>query len=379
LRIVVNTRLLIKDKLEGIGWFTFETLSRITRKHPEHTFIFLFDRKPSSEFLFSHNVKWYRLLPQPRHPFLYKIWFDVMIPIALKLLKADLFLSPDGFISLNTSVPTLSVMHDLNFEYYPNDLPLIERNYYKHYFPLFARKATRIATVSEYSKQDIAQLYHIDPHKIDVVYNGASLKFKPIHEPIKSTIRNQYAEGHPYFVFVGSLHPRKNLARLFSAFDLFCQSSPNNQTRLVIVGEKRWWTTNIEMAFTEMKYRNRVLFTGRLSTEKLTQVVGSALAMTYVSNFEGFGIPIIEAYRCDVPVITSKVTSMPEVAGKGALLVDPSSTEDIADALRTISQNEDIRLTLIAEARLQREKFSWDLTAEKLWKSIEATYNSSIS
>ncbi len=133
------------------------------------------------------------------------------------------------------------------------------------------------------------------------------------------------------------------------------------------------------MAFTEMKYRNRVLFTGRLSTEKLTQVVGSALAMTYVSNFEGFGIPIIEAYRCDVPVITSKVTSMPEVAGKGALLVDPSSTEDIADALRTISQNEDIRLTLIAEARLQREKFSWDLTAEKLWKSIEATYNSSIS
>lgn len=379
MRIVVNTRLLIKDKLEGIGWFTFESLSRITRKHPEHTFIFLFDRKPSNEFIFSHNVKWYRILPQPRHPFLYKIWFDIMIPIALKILKADLFLSPDGFISLATSVPTLTVIHDLNFEYYPNDLPPIERRYYKHYFPLFAKKATRIATVSEYSKQDISQLYNIDKNKIDVIYNGASNRFKPVDDKMKSIIRNQYAEGHPYFVFVGSLHPRKNLARLFKAFDTFCQTSENNQARLVIVGEKRWWTSNIESAFTEMKYKNRVLFTGRLSTEKLTQVVGSALAMTYVSNFEGFGIPIIEAYRCDVPVITSNVTSMPEIAGKGALLVDPSSTDEIANALMTVSQNEVLRQELIAQARIQRERFSWDLTAEKLWKSIEATYNSSIS
>lgn len=373
MKIAVNTRLLIKDKLDGIGWFTCESLKRITRAHPEHTFYFIFDRPYDPSFLFSPNVVPVVLHPQARHPVLYMIWFDVSIPILLKRIKPDLFLTTDGFMSLSTRVPSVAVIHDLNFEHYPKDLPHLVSWYYRYFFPRFARKAIRIATVSNYSKNDICKRYGISPDKIDVVFNGAHTFYRPLPEKQQAFIRQKYTGNVPYFIFIGALHPRKNLVTLFKAFDLFCamQTTP---CKLVIVGSKMWWTSAMRHAYESMSCRDDVIFTGRLPNEELHHVLASALALVYVSYFEGFGIPIVEAFACQTPVIASNVTSLPEVSGDSALLVDPFSVEQVAQAMHEIFHDPELRKSLKTRGYEQGRKFSWDKTASLLWTTIEKSY-----
>ena len=327
MKIAVNTRLLLKNKLEGIGWVAYETLRRMVKDHPEVEFYFLFDREPDPMFIFGDNVKPIVLFPQARHPFLFIWFFEFSVKKALKQIQPDLYFSPDGYLSLRSDVPQVAQFHDLNFEHFPKDMPKIHLWHYKTFFPRFARKAKRIVTVSEFSKQDIVDCYGVDPQKIDVAYNGVNEIFKPLPETEIMEIRGKYSGGFPYFMFVGSLHPRKNLARLFSAFDRF-KSYNRNDVKLVIVGEKRWWTEPIQRAYDAMSCKDDVVFVGRLSAEDLHRVTAAALASVYVSYFEGFGIPILEAFKCDTPVITSNVTSMPEVAEDAALLVDPFNEDE---------------------------------------------------
>jgi len=372
LKIAVNTRLLLENKLEGLGWFTYETFKRITVQHPEHEFIFIFDRPYNDEFIFSKNVTPVVIPPQARHPLFFYLWFEFSIPYILKKTKADIFVSPDGYLSLSAKTPSLAVMHDLNFEHYPKDLPWIIRKYYAYFFPRFARKANRIATVSEFSKQDIIQSYQISKDKIDVVYNGVNELYVPVSEALKESARKKYSDGKPYFVFVGALHSRKNIVNLLKAFDLF-RKKINKEIKFILVGEKKWWTVEMEKTYCSMQFKNDVIFTGRLYNEELNLVIGSALAMTYVSTFEGFGIPILEAYRCEVPVITSNVTSMPEVAVNGALYADPFSYESICDAMENIVNNPMLCKKLIENGIHRSKDFSWQKTADKLWLSIENT------
>lgn len=375
MEIVVNTRLLLKNKLEGIGWFSYETLKRITIAHPEHHFIFLFDRDFDEDFIFSDNITPLVLSPPARHPFLFYWWFEFSVASFLNKFKPDLFLSPDGYMSLSAGCKQLAVIHDISFEHHPKDVSWLVRKYYTHFFPKFAQKATRIATVSQFSKKDITEQYKIDASKIDVVYNGCNENYRPIDESKKLITKQKFSKNSDYFLFVGSLHPRKNISRLFEAFDQFKSESSNN-VKLVIVGEKYRWTSEIKRSYISMKFKEDVIFTGRLSTDDLNNVIGAALAMTYVPYFEGFGIPILEAMNCDIPVITSNITSMPEVAGDAALLVDPCSVNSIASAMSVMYKDENMRKSLIEKGRKRKLNFSWDKTADALWKSILKTIGS---
>lgn len=375
MEIVVNTRLLIKNKLEGIGWFTFETLKRITINHPDDHFIFLFDRDFDPTFIFADNITPVILSPPARHPFLFYWWFEVSVSNFLNKFKPDLFLSPDGYLSLHAKCKQLAVIHDINFEHYPNDLSFFVSHYYKYFFPKFAHKANGIATVSQFSKNDIINTYSVKNEKIDVVYNGCNEVYKPIDEALQLETKRQYTANCDYFLFVGSLHPRKNISRLFEAFDLFKNEQKSN-IKLVIVGEKYYWTSAIKKTYINMKYRNEVVFTGRLNTDYLKNIIGSALALTYVPYFEGFGIPILEAMNCNTPVITSNVTSMPEIAGDAALLIDPFSVESIANAMKILYEDSDLRNSLIERGNKRKLDFSWDKTADALWQCIEKTIHS---
>lgn len=369
LKIAVNTRLLISNRLEGIGWFTYESMKRIVRSNPEHEFLFIFDRKYDKEFIFGENVTPVVIGPPARHPFLFYLWFEYSIPKVLKKYNPDVFISPDMFCSMKTNTKTLLVIHDLNFEHYPEQMPWLVRNYYLHFTPRFVNRAERIATVSSYSKQDIINQYQVDADKIDVVYNGSNQAFRPIPEDEKEKVRQQFSFGEQYFLFIGALHPRKNLVNLFKAFDLYKDELKNNY-KLIIVGEKMWWTGELKSTFEEMQFKEDVLFTGRLHPDDLSKVVSSAIALTYVSYFEGFGIPIVEAFNAETAVITSNVTSMPEIAGDAALLTDPFDPNSIAEAMKKLTLDADLRTLLIEKGRIRRKEFSWDKTAENLWKSV---------
>ena len=370
MKIVINTRFLIKNKLEGIGRFTLETVKRLCQNHPEHTFYLLFDRMYDKEYIFSSNVKPIIVPFQARHPFLWWFWFHYQLPKVIKKLDADIFISTDGFIPLQINVPIVNVIHDLNFEHNPEHLPKLVLKYYKTFFPKYAQYSTRIATVSEFSKHDIATTYGIDEKKIDVVYNGVSSEFEPLLEAQKHIIKQTYTEGEEYFIYVGSLHPRKNIERLFLAFELF-KKQTNAPHKLVVVGEAMFLSKTIQKTYDSHAYKKDIIFTGRVPNNELGLLLGSAYAMTYVPLFEGFGIPILEAFACNVPVITSRCTSMPEVAGNAALLCDPTHIESIAVAMKKIIQDKELYSQLQHAAEIQKQKFSWDKTADLFWKSIE--------
>lgn len=370
MKIAVNTRLLLKDKLEGIGWFTFETLKRIVRRHPEHTFYFIFDRPYDASFVFASNVVPLVVFPPARHPYLWYLYFEWGVARLLKKLQPDIFLSTDGWLSLRTNVPSVDVIHDLNFEHHPEFIKPVVRRYYQRFFHRFAQKAARIATVSEFTRQDIHKLYGIPIDKIDVVYNGCNSCYIPLNEEDKGDVKRAYSDGCDYFLFVGLIHQRKNLANQFRAFDRFKQNDTRNM-KFVVVGDKKWWHGEIEDAYLAMTHKEDVIFLGRQSQEVLGRLMSAATALVYASFFEGFGIPILEAFNAETAVITSNTTSMPEVAGDAALLVNPHSVEEICAAMARLAEDETLRQDLIAKGREQRQKFSWDRTADALWQTIE--------
>ena len=370
MRIAVNTRLLLPEKLEGIGWFTHETMSRIVRAHPEHEFLFLFDRAWDERFIYSGNVRPVVMGPPTRHPLLYRLWFGYLLPRKVKALKADAYIGPDGFLALDSNVPSLAVIHDLNFEHHPEDLPRAYRNYYRKWFPLFARHATRLATVSEYSRRDIATRYAVPSAHIDVVYNGVGEVFRPLGDEERAAARTTFGKGDDYFICVGSIHPRKNIARLLLAFVRLMERHPA-PLRLVIVGERFWWDDRLRVAWERVRHKDRISVTGRLGQEQLRLALGGALALAFVSYFEGFGIPVAEAMRCGVPVIAAETTALPEIAGDAALYCDPFSVQDISGALYTMWSDHALREQLSAAGLKRSQRYTWDNAAQALWASFE--------
>ncbi len=232
------------------------------------------------------------------------------------------------------------------------------------------RKAIRIATVSEFSKGDIAKTYSISPEKIDVVYNGVSEGFIPLDESTVQQTRNKYSGGAPYFLFTGAIHERKNIQNLLRAFDLFRNQTGEN-IKLILAGNKKWWTASMEEAYSTMQHKDSAIFTGRVSDHELHLLTGAAHAIVYVSLFEGFGVPVLEAMRAHVPVIASNTTSLPEVCGDAALLVAPDSVSSIAEAMQKIWRDDGLRNSYIEKGKQRCRDFTWDKTAGLLWESVE--------
>ncbi|MES2587580.1 MAG: glycosyltransferase family 1 protein [Bacteroidota bacterium] len=369
MRIAINTRFLLPNKMEGFGWYSYEITKRLVENHPEHEFIFFFDRDFDKRFIFGENVTPVVLFPPARHPFLFYWWFEFSIKKALKKYKIDVFFSPDGYISLKTKIPQIATIHDLNFEHYPNDIPFSARKYLKYFFPKFAKKANKIVTVSNYSKEDLCQTYNLPESKISVIWNGASNLFSPLDNKGLLAVKNRYTSGREYFIFVGSLHPRKNINRLIEAFSIYKNKFPEGFD-LVIVGEQLWKKTGLSFKISD-ELSKSVHFTGHLNFDELTKVMAAASCLTYVPYFEGFGIPLVEAMKSGVPIISGNLTSLPEIVGDAGILVNPFSIEEIADAMEKIYLDGNLR-KILSEKGLERSKlFSWDLAAEKVWEEIE--------
>ena len=369
MKIAVNTRLLRKGKLDGIGWFAFNTLQYITRKNPEVEFHFFFDSGIEKEFLFGHNVIPHNLFPPAKHAALNILWSEVSVKAKLNSIKPDLYFSPDGMLCLGWQGRQYAVIHDINFMHHPEFLKFSNRKYYRHYFPKFAKKASRIATVSSYSKEDIVKTFGIEEDKIDVVYCGINSFFKPLSIDEISAIRNKYTSGELYFLFVGALSPRKNVKGLLQAFEFFKKETAS-RFKLVIAGSEMYRSGELIDYKNTMTFGQDVIFTGRVNDQTLNDIYGAAHAFVFVPFFEGFGIPLIEAMQCHVPVIASNVTSLPEVAGEAAILVDPANINEIKNAMIRIYNNDDLRNDLIKRGDIQKKLFSWERTADLLWEGI---------
>ena len=369
MRIAVNTRFLLNDYLEGYGYFIYETFKRISINHPEHEFIFIFDRPFDKRFVFGKNVKPVVTGPSARHPLLWKYWYDVKVPAVLRKYKADVFVSCDGFCSLTTKVPQCLVLHDLTFLHYPSFIKKSHLLFYKKNISKFLDKSKSVATVSEFSKNDILTHYKIEPDRINVVYSAAKEIFHPASEEEKVSTKNKYTDDKEYFVYAGAIHPRKNLINLLKAFSVFKKRQQTNM-KLVLTGRLAWKYESFTKSLKTYKYRNDVVTTGYIEEEEIVKIIGSAYGMVYPSLLEGFGVPVLEAMQSDVPVITSIKSSMQEIAKEAALYADPNNFTDIADKMMMLYKDESLRKQLIEKGRIVAKQYHWDITADLLWYSI---------
>lgn len=376
MKIAINTRFLLKNKLEGIGWFTYEVCKRLVERFPEHQFYFLFDRPFDKSFVFGPNVQPIVVNPPARRPPLWYWWFELSLPRVLRRLKPDVFFSPDGYASLRSKIPTVMVTHDLAFEHFPDHVPGMVGRYYRYFTPRFHQRAERIIAVSRFTKSDIEQRYGLAGEKVAVACNGVRRHFQALSEVQKKAVREKYTGGKPYFFYLGSIHPRKNVALLISAFDLFKQGC-KTEAQLLIGGRMAWQTKAIKTAYKQAQFQKDVVFMGFVPDEELPQILGAAIALTYISLFEGFGVPLLEAMHCETPIITSKTTALGEIAGKAGRLVDPTAADQVATAMQDLYTDETKRKVLIDQGKIQRKKYSWEKATKVVWENILNVYNES--
>jgi glycosyltransferase involved in cell wall biosynthesis len=370
MKIAVNTRLLLPNRLEGIGTFTHNVLRRMVLDHPEHEFYFIFDRPYSQEYIYADNVTPIVVGPPARHPLLYLIWFELSVQRVLRKLKPDVFLSPDGYLSLRSSIPQVPVIHDLNFEYFPEFFSWIDRKHFQFFFPRFARKARRVATVSQFSKDDLVRLYGIDQSLIDVVYAGVDPLYTQVDQHAVNEFKKTTTGGQDYFVFVGGLYLRKNLSTVIRAFDAFKERT-GSPVKFVIAGKSYAETKLLFDLHKTLKHKDDILFLGRIEPrEKIPVLLGGALSLVYVSLLEGFGLPIAEAMSCGTPVITGNITAMAEIAADAAVLADPYDYTSIASAMQKVAESPDLRAQLRIAGMQRAAEFTWQRTANALWECV---------
>jgi len=366
-KIAVNTRFLIPNKLEGIGTYTHQVLQRLVKQMPEIEFHFLFDRNFSEDYIYSTNIFPHKLSPQARHPFLWYWWFEKSVTKWLKNNPVDLFLSLDSFMALKTKTPTFLVMHDLAFEHYPKHVPLLVRKYYQYYFPKYAKNAALVFAVSNFTKNDIISKYGIEIEKVKIAYCGVSDVYKSLSEKEKIQTRNQISKGEKYFICIGSLNPRKNIQRVVQAFNLFKKETSEN-FKLLIVGAKAWKTNILFEEINTSKYKEDIIVEGHLEPHKLSLLLASAEALVFPSLFEGFGLPIVEAYQCNTAVISSNNSSTKEIGEGLAILVNPLEIIEIKDAMIKIaSKTNPINEALVFE---KLSIYNWDKTVEVFKEEI---------
>ena len=266
--------------------------------------------------------------------------------------------------------PVVTTIHDLAFEHLPETFTRRGKMQLRLTVRHTARRAAHILTVSEYSRQDISQTYRLPLDKITVTHNGCEGHFTPHPTPLQAaqetaSIRQKFGITKDFLLAVGSLQPRKNLLRLMRAYANVRAQQPDFQLQLVLVGRQLWLYQEILRAIKQQNFAADVVVTDYVRDEDLPALYRSAVALVYPSLFEGFGLPPLEAMACGTPVITSNTSSLPEVVGQAAVLVDPYDEAALAQAIWQIARDASLRQRLQQTGIEQAKQFTWQAAAEK--------------
>ena len=373
MKIAVNGRLLT-NRLEGIGQYIVQVVKNMAAQHPEDEFIILTDRKKHKPILLGSNVQYFKIGLPTRHPVLWKLWFEYSVPKALSEVKADLFFSPEGMMSTRCSIPTLMTIHDLAYIHYPDASISSHKNYLVKNFPKFITASDRISCVSNFTQKDVIAQFPASRDKCFVAHNGLNQEFVPINEERRKSFRERLTNGQSYILYLGSIHPRKNIARLIRAYE-FLRSSSKKRCHLILAGRMAWNSREIEEMIANSAYYKEIKHLDNFD-DNLTNLVGAADCMCYISLFEGFGLPTLEAMGSGVPVVTSRASAMEEVCENAAVYVDPNDVTSIANGLNKALNNADLKTQMIAEGLKQANKFKWKNTAAQIYKALTELHSS---
>jgi glycosyltransferase involved in cell wall biosynthesis len=323
-----------------------------TRAQPPNEFLHEIASTESAEVV---------VLPFPR------MWTHLRLAHALWCQPPDVLFVPAHVLPAICRVPSVVTVHDLGYLHLPDTHPVSERWYLDWTTRRHTRVAERLIADSEATRTDLIQCYNAEPSKIRVIHPGRDESLIPVasrDEIVRTTLRYQI-EGD-YLLYLGTLRPRKNLARLIEAF---AQAKPALPTHLslVLAGKGSPYANELRQLAASLGLSNSIVFTGYIRGEDKPALLTGAAGLVFPSLYEGFGLPLLEAMSCRVPVLTSDVSSLPEVAGNAAILVDPFCISHIAEGIERLVNDTDLRQHLIEAGTEQVRKFSWNAAAIQLW------------
>lgn len=303
------------------------------------------------------------------------IWEQSILPMKSSEKNIEILHCPAHVSPLVSSKKIILTIHDLAFKLLPKTFKLPNRIYLNNIVPVSIKKADKIIAVSKNTKKDIIEQYNIPSDKITVIYNGINNDYKVIDKSdIINKIKKKYNLSNEFILYLGTLEPRKNITNLIKAYSLY-KSKLNNEIKLVIAGGKGWLYEDVFSLVEEKQLEEDVVFTGYVDEEDIVPLYNAATLFVYPSLYEGFGLPPLEAMACGTPVITSNVSSLPEVVGDAAITVDPHNINKLSQAINRILDNENLQNEMIQKGIERSKKFTWEKTARETIKIYEKVLN----
>jgi glycosyltransferase involved in cell wall biosynthesis len=346
----------------GTENYALQVIRALLALDTPHNYVLYFRDAPSPDLFPDQANVIRRVIPWPR------IWTHTRLAWALWQDRPAVSFVPSHTLPLLIPGPAVVTVHDLGYIYFPAAHPPFARRYLAWSTRHSVRRATHVIADSLATAQDLAVHYGVPESKMTVVYPGVDETLSPVTAPdVLAAVRQKYGVPERYLLFIGTLQPRKNVARIVQAYQRWRAKNPDSDVALVLAGQQGWlydpqWTAGV----------NGVILPGYIDDEDVSALYSGALALVFPTLHEGFGFPVLEAMRCGIPVITSTTSSLPEVAGDAALLVNARDTGDIADAIGRVVAYPALRSGLIARGFRQSAPFTWARAAEQTLRVLES-------
>jgi glycosyltransferase involved in cell wall biosynthesis len=377
MKVLIDATGVTRNKA-GVGVYARNLIDQITSVNSgPHYFLLVQDDDPELDFGSRSNVtmirvpaRLFRILP---FRFLLE---QIVVPLLLLKYKIDVVHSLHySFPLVRFGTKQVVTLHDMTFFSMPEVHTFIKIRYFRFFIRAAVRLADKIIFVSQSSLQDCVSRLGPPHGSSTVIHLGKSDAFHPGLDPVViQRVKDKYGLQADFVLYVGTIEPRKNLVALASAFATACQQYPG--LLLVFAGMKGWMCDDLDETIRSLNLQSRVVFTGFVPEDEKPFLISGARVFAYPSLYEGFGIPVLEALACGVPTLTSNVSSLPEVAGQAALLVDPRSVEAISLALQQLLSDESLRERLRTESQLQAAKFTWAKTASETVRAYHDSLSS---
>lgn len=373
MKIAINASIL-DDKPSGLGIYTFyiinELYNLINKSEDE---LIIYTSCPNY-FKVINNIK-IKQIPVNTQPKYGKsgavkrfLWNQLKLIKDIDKEKVDILYSPThhGSLFYNNQIVTIHDLLPIHFNYKDSLQRILQTNYFKYVLPAILKKARKIVTVSDCTKNDIIKFFKISEDKIIRIYNGYDNRKLYYRKNAKNYIYEKY-QIRNYLLAVGASYPHKNYDTLIKAISLISDKN----TSLIIAGGRNEYRNYLKKLTRELNLADKVLFIDYVSQEDLPYFYSAAKCLVYPSLYEGFGLPPLEAMACGCPVITSNTSSLPEVVGDAGVMINPYSIEEIAKAIDMVLSNENLRKEMIEKGLKQAQEFSWRKTAEEIYKVIK--------
>lgn len=344
----------------GVRRYTVEVISRILKKSSDEFAVYYDSKKYLGMFPNSKE----KAVPV-FHPLFRIAWDYFMLPKALKKDRIELVHYFKPATTPFKKPLSIATMYDVIPLLHPETQTKIQLAYWKKQLPLVAKTCDHLITISESAKNDIVNLLNISPDKITVTPLGVDEKFKRADEEKINAIKEKYSLNSPFFLFVGTIEPRKNIAKLIKAFDSIADQVPHE---LVITGKWGWKFDDVKEALGNARSKDKIKILSYVDGVDLVPLYSAADVFVFPSLYEGFGLPVLEALACGVPVITSNVSSLPEAVGENGILINPESEEGIAQSMLKLAQDEALKKDLSQKGTEWAKNFTWEKTAEETLK-----------